>query len=92
MSDLKTADSSYQTKQGKPKTATDMFRSTYQKNWNLEYNKRALIKNFDSNNQLTEGEQELFKEKIAKQISELEEKAHRRFDSTKNWSIMIQNE
>jgi|LauGreDrversion4_2_1035121.scaffolds.fasta_scaffold173832_1 hypothetical protein len=43
-----------------------MFRSTYQKNWSLEYNKRAFIKNFDSANQLTEAEQELMKEKVSK--------------------------
>lgn len=43
-----------------------MFRSTYQKSWNLEYNKRALIKNFDGADQLTEAEQELMKEKVNK--------------------------
>ena len=32
------------------------------------------------------------KTKIATSIKELEDKAHRRFDSTKNWSIMIDNE
>jgi len=69
-----------------------LFRSTYQKGWNLEYNKRAFIKNFDYNNQLTEKEQQQLKERIEKQISDLEGKANSRFDSSKNWSIMIQNE
>ena len=92
MRDGQTVDSSNQVGKNKPKTAIDMFRSTYQKSWNLEYNKRAFIKNFDSANQLTETEQELMKEKVSKQILELEDKAHRRFDSNKNWSIMIQDE
>jgi hypothetical protein len=66
MRDGQTVDSSNLIGKNKPKTATDMFRSTYQKSWNLEYNKRAFIKNFDSANQLTEAEQELMKEKVSK--------------------------
>jgi len=50
MRDGQTVDSSNQVGKNKPKTAIDMFRSTYQKSWNLEYNKRAFIKNFDSAN------------------------------------------
>lgn len=56
----------------KPKTSSDMFRSTYQKNWSLEYNKRAFIKNFDSANHLTQPEHELMKEKVGEKIAELE--------------------
>jgi hypothetical protein len=41
---------------------------------------------------LTESEQEAMKDKINRQILELEHRAHGRFDSTKNWSIMIKSE
>lgn len=77
----------------KPKTAaTDQIKSVYPQNWALLYNKRVLLKEFDETTQLTDTETENLKSKIQQQMAFLEQQQHKKFDSSKNWSLMINPE
>ena len=56
------------------------------------FNKRALIKEFNEKTQLTPLETELFKIRCNNKMDSLEQSAHLKYDSTKNWSIMIKQQ
>ena len=57
--------------------------------WSLEYTQKALGSYFDETTQLTEDEQNLFKENVSERMQTLENVAKSKFDDQKNWSIMI---
>ena len=58
----------------------------------LQYNERNLVKMIDLPNQLSGAEKEILNELIKMEKLNYKEIANQRFDSKKNWSIMIRDD
>ena len=66
------------------------MRETAQHKMPLQYNAGNLVKTINLPNQLSQAEKEILNEKIKMEKQYYQEMANERFDSTKNWSIMIE--
>jgi hypothetical protein len=76
----------------KPKTANCQLQRKDRVQWNLEFNKRALVKEFNAKTQLSPLEAEQLKSRVSARICSLERTAKSKYDSQQNWSIMIKRE
>jgi len=68
------------------------LRETAQNKLALHYNERNLVKLIDLPNQLSAVEREKLAELLRQEKQSYHEVAKQRFDSSKNWSIMIKSE
>ena len=68
------------------------MRETPQHKLSLQFNERNLIKMIDLPNQLSGLEKEHLAELIREEKGTYQERANQKFDSNKNWSIMIKDE
>ena len=59
---------------------------------NLQYTERNLIKIIEDKNMLNGGERAVLKEAVDEELRRYQEIADDRFDSNKNWSIMIKDQ
>ena len=68
------------------------FRPQPENKLNLQYNERNLVKKIELPTQLAGFEKEILKQQIEQEKKNYQDHADARFDSKKNWSIMITDE